>query len=199
MDESWWKTAIDVFNLLFTRKNKDLWKMLWDKVGARAWANGYIKAHLKFNLPGERPTLKDIKELRYPDAKKYFDKHGLEFVTQMTETDRNQLHSDLVEGWGLGPKAFARKYKQNYSFSPTRLTNIYRTEVHLGQTHAQMEGAVKAGMLYKTWYAMGDEARCPICGKLNGEKKPINQPYSNGEMVAHAHPRCRCVDLYTKE
>lgn len=197
-DDAWWNTATDVFGLIFWRKNKDLWQKIWEKVGARAWAAGYIKAHLQFGLPGEKPDYKDIVELRYPDAKAYFDRHGLQFIEQTTETDKNQLHKDLMEGWGLGPKAFARKYKQNYSFSPKRLMNIYRTETHMSQRNAQTDGAIKAGMKTKTWLAVGDEATCPICGKLNGEKVPINAKYSNGEFVAHGHPRCRCQELYNK-
>lgn len=198
-DTAWWETSSNLFETIFRRKNRDLWDLIWRKVAARAWAAGYIKAHLAFGLPGEKPSYEDIVELRFPDAKAYFEQHGLEFVKSMTETDKDKLRADLIEGWGMGAKAFARKYKQNYSFSPKRLTAIYRTEVHLSQRTAQNLGAMKGGMRYKTWEATGDEAMCPICGKLNHEKVPINAKYSNGMYVAHGHPRCRCVELYTNE
>lgn len=198
VDESWWARHNHAFDFLFSEKNKKLWKLVWDKIGAKAWTAGYIKAHLQFGLPGDRPSVEDVKELRFPDAKAYFVQHGLQFVTEMTETDKNRLYADLLSDFGVGEKAFARKYKNSYSFSKDRLKTIYRTEVHISQRSAQMAGAVEAGMGHKTWLATGDEAMCPICSQLKGEVRPINLPYSNGEMVAHAHPRCRCVDIFSE-
>jgi SPP1 gp7 family putative phage head morphogenesis protein len=194
--DTWWKTNESALDTVFMEKNKSLWKQVWKLIGARAFAAGYLRAHAKFGLPGKPPSMKDILELRFPDAKKFFDKQGLKFVKEMTETDKGRLHLSLSQSFGIGAKRFAEKFKDDYIFSNARLQNIYRTEAHISNRHAQTEGAKDAGMKTKTWYATGDESMCPICGKLNGQTVPIDKPYSNGEMVAHAHPRCRCQELY---
>jgi SPP1 gp7 family putative phage head morphogenesis protein len=195
-NEDWFKVNQGIFSSIFYNKNKSLWKKIWDLIGARAWTAGYIQAHVKFGLQSDKPTLADVKELRFPSARKYFEEHGMSVIKDLTETDMNRLFGALVQNYGIGEKAFARKYKESYSFAPSRLKNIYRTETHMSQRFAQTTAAKEAGLQTKTWYAVGDEATCPICGELNGETVPINQPYSNGEYVAHGHPRCRCQELY---
>lgn len=194
--DSWWRKYKKLFEDLFQKKNEKLWELIWNKVGALAWAKSYIRAHTKFGLPGKPPSYEDVKERRFPDAKTYFVDHGLQFVKEMTETDKKQLYNHLVSDFGVGEKEFARKYKDSYSFSESRLKTIYRTEIHLSQRNSQIAGAVTAGSTHKIWRAVGDEAVCPICRQFNDETRPINSPYSNGEMVAHAHPRCRCVDIF---
>jgi SPP1 gp7 family putative phage head morphogenesis protein len=195
----WWKTNTEALSFIFMDKNRYLWRKVWELVGARAFAAGYIRAHVKFGLAGKPPKYADIKNLRFPDARKYFDKRGLEFVKDLTSTDMDRLKQALKEGKGLSADAFSEKYGKDYSFSPQRLKRIYVNETHLSNRVAQVEAASTAGMETKTWSATGDESMCPICGKMNGQTRRIDKAYSNGEMVAHAHPGCRCVDLYHKK
>jgi SPP1 gp7 family putative phage head morphogenesis protein len=194
--ELWWMTNEVALRYLFSEKNKALWNKLWDIIGARAFTAGYVKSHVKFGLPGEAPKYEDIKSLRNPDAKSYFENRGLEFINDLTETDMTRLRAALASGKGLGEKKFAKIYAKDFSFSPERLKLIYTNEVHIGNRVAQTDAAMKAGKSTKTWIALGDEVTCPICGKMNGQTVSINSSYSNGEMVAHAHPRCRCIDIY---
>ena len=69
--DSWWQKYKKLFEDLFQKKNEKLWELIWNKVGALAWAKSYIRAHTKFGLPGKPPSYEDVKERRFPDAKTY--------------------------------------------------------------------------------------------------------------------------------
>lgn len=51
--------------------------------------------------------------------------------------------------------------------------------------------------LFKEWNAEGDA--CRECELMDGERVPLEQPFSNGKIPGGAHPSCRCwTDIVTR-
>jgi hypothetical protein len=179
----------DDLRLKFFANNEQLWKAVWD--------NG---ASVAYQLGGKRVA----KELGVSWAnvpfrgQEYYVSHGRALCEQLTETDLTQIRTLLEKHWGIGEKAFARQADVSGLASPARLKNIYRTEIHYSNEYAGLHQALDEGVETRSWFAMGDERMCEVCAALEAENQdvPINQPFSNGEMAAHAHPSCRCRAVY---
>ncbi len=137
-----------------------------------------------------------LRTTKYADQ--YFKEHGVEFVKQLTRTDREKLKRLLEKYWGVGEDVFAREIKNEYLFSSERAKRIYRTETHMAHEAGAYMFARGGGAKYKMWLGNQQNA-CGICSRLHGEIQPVDRPFSHGTMFAHAHPRCRCTTLYFVE
>jgi len=177
-----------------------LWDYFRESLGQAAFLLGvqdlsnaelYQKYKGLFVPPAGYDTL--LKTTRY--AEEYFNKHGLEFVRRLTETDKRKLRRLLEKNWGVGEEEFARRIKDTYLFSSERAKRIYRTETHLAHEAGSYAFASQNGARFKMWLGNQQNA-CPTCSRLNGEIVPVDKPFSFGTMYAHAHPRCRCTTLY---
>jgi hypothetical protein len=58
-----------------------------------------------------------------------------------------------------------------------------------------MDYEASQGARTKTWVVSGLDNMCLACKEMDGETVPIDEPYSNGEMVAHLHPNCQCLQI----
>ena len=121
------------------------------------------------------------------------------FAEQLTDTDLAQIRDLIEKNWGKGEKAFARDAEASGLASPARLKLIYRNEIHESNEYAGLHQALDAEMETHSWVTMGDERTCEICLEYEAENQnvPINEPFTNGEMIAKGHPvGCRCRTLY---
>lgn len=59
---------------------------------------------------------------------------------------------------------------------------------------ARAEGLLR-GEVVREWSTAEDEAVCPICGDLDGERVSLDGSYAGGIARPPAHPSCRCVEL----
>lgn len=177
-----------------------IWDYFKETIGQAAFLLGvqdlsnaelYQKYEGLFVPPAGYDTL--LKTTKYAEG--YFQKRGLEFVKQLTETDKQKLKRLLEKNWGVGEAEFSRRIKGTYLFSPERAKRIYRTETHLAHEAGAHMFAAQNGARYKMWLGNQSNA-CPTCSRLHGEIVPVDQPFSLGTMYAHAHPRCRCTTLY---
>lgn len=83
-----------------------------------------------------------------------------------------------------------------------RAQNIARTELAFaynagsyGATKdAQAQGYI--GDCVKIWLTAYDERICHICERMDGEKRNIDEKFSNGKMIPPGHPSCRCAVAY---
>jgi SPP1 gp7 family putative phage head morphogenesis protein len=64
---------------------------------------------------------------------------------------------------------------------------IARSELANAYVGAQKAAASRNGYIYGRWIATKDERTCPVCASRHGKI------YRLDEMVAPAHPRCRCA------
>jgi hypothetical protein len=42
------------------------------------------------------------------------------------------------------------------------------------------------------WNTANDDLVCAICGPLNQQERPLDEPFDGGIERPAAHPRCRC-------
>ena len=83
-----------------------------------------------------------------------------------------------------------------------RAQNIARTELAFaynagsyGATKdAQAQGYI--GDCVKIWLTAYDERVCHICERMDGEKRNIDEKFSNGKIIPPGHPSCRCAVAY---
>jgi len=64
---------------------------------------------------------------------------------------------------------------------------IARSELANAYVRAQLDSARSQGFEYVRWIAVKDEVACLVCASRHG------RVYELGQVVAPAHPRCRCV------
>lgn len=57
-------------------------------------------------------------------------------------------------------------------------------------------GNKQVGKKTKTWRTTSGKA-CKLCDSLNGEKRGIDEAYSNGSLTAHYHENCHCEDQFS--
>jgi SPP1 gp7 family putative phage head morphogenesis protein len=76
----------------------------------------------------------------------------------------------------------------------TELAAAYN-QGHYGATKdAQAKGYI--GDCKKVWLTADDETVCPICGKVEGEERNMDDMFSINVLLPPAHPGCRCAVAY---
>lgn len=76
----------------------------------------------------------------------------------------------------------------------TELAKAYNAGGYGAVKAMQMGGYI--GVVDKVWITAGDERICGICGGIDGDRVPLNKPFSIGVMLPPAHPNCRCAVAY---
>lgn len=75
----------------------------------------------------------------------------------------------------------------DFDVSYRRADTVVKTEMAHIQTQAAQQRYKDYGITEVEVLVDADERTCDVCGKLEGERYPIN-----GKMPVPAHPRCRC-------
>ena len=167
------------------RKNAMVWALLSDE----------IQEKVKEDIAEATP-----KKTANEYAREYINERGMQFVTQMTDTDKAQLREIFLDNWG-SPKKIAQKIDESYNVSKDRLARIYRTEMGMAKKTGKFLDAQDANMEVRDWTPIGDERTCEVCMELAAQNQgvPMDEPYTTGEMVAVGHPGgCRCIDVFRK-
>lgn len=181
--EMLWPDVAKRLKVGLNKKNAKVWRAIWDAFGEESYLAGFGG-----QIPAATAT-----EL----AMQYFKSHGLELVKNLTETDLDSIKSALIENWGVGKEQFARIMKDEYIASESRLERIYISETHVANRVGQKDYQEEVGSRTKTWIATGiDGVCCDECMDMHNETVEINELYSNGSDVAHAHPNCMCTDAF---
>ncbi len=76
----------------------------------------------------------------------------------------------------------------------TELAFAYNAGAYGATKDAQAQGYI--GGCVKVWLTAYDERVCPRCSKMDGEKRNMDEPFSNGKMFPPGHPSCRCAVAY---
>ena len=167
------------------RKNAMVWALLSDE----------IQEKVKEDITEATP-----KKTANEYAREYINERGMQFVTQMTDTDKAQLREIFLDNWG-SPKKIAQEIDESYNVSKDRLARIYRTEMGMAKKTGKFLDAQDANMEVRDWTPIGDERTCEVCMELAAQNQgvPMDEPYTTGEMVAVGHPGgCRCIDTFRK-
>jgi len=133
--------------------------------------------------------------------KGYYDEHGLEFVKQMTQTDKNKLKSFIWANAGNNERPFAKlvlkepNLRYITDLNEVRLRNIKRTEIHRCTSYGSWKFAEYNDFKKKEWRTAGDHRVRPSHRAINGETAPISDAFSNGYMFPQ-EIGCRCFLIY---
>lgn len=141
-------------------------------------------------------------------------KFGLQRVIESVDADNYHEQLDrLIEAFGnqtikqiesLGEITELTTEERLDISQAIRETNNYRvnrwatSEEHraeeLGNLLAAEEVTVESDLVpMKVWHIReGADNVCADCNAINSEKVPVDQPFSNGDMVPHYHPNCHC-------
>ncbi|MDD3040769.1 ADP-ribosyltransferase [Bacteroides sp.] len=201
-----WEEFDDELRPKLAKKNWALWAAIFSPVILPGIVKGMRseptvpqpKVIIKGRQQEVVPPVEPRKIVNY--CSKYFQNHGLSLCKSLTETDLSRLKDDLKQNWDKGPDAFAEAFKKSYPVSKSRLEMIYKNERHQAEYSGVLERAKNADHSYKRWETIGDERTCDICLAMDGEIVPINEKFSNGQMIPSAHVNCRCsMTSYSEE
>jgi len=162
-------------------KNADVWQQVWTKT-ARPAAIKSLKA------AGLGLSDKEIAAL----ADEYGQSRRPEFIRLTTKTDINRLKQLVTTP---SKEDLEERIKNAGISRASRKALMEAEEVGRASKELLLMGYREAGYQTKTWSAKGAKA-CEKCVSMSGETVAINRPYSNGSMIAHAHPHCQCRDEY---
>ena len=111
-----------------------------------------------------------------------------------TTMDRIQTQIDAAMALNDDRDMFAFRLDRVLG-SPYRGRFIAQQEGMQAYLDAQANVAQEGNMKFKTW--VGPQATDDICGGVDGETVPIDQPFSNGLMAPLAHFGCLCSVEYS--
>lgn len=132
-------------------------------------------------------------------TRQYFEQRGLQFVKDLTTTDRIKLKAMLFSHFGDREEKFAKFVKENSYLCDgnfARLKLIKRTETHTATEGGAFLTAYNAGAQYKEWHTAGDNRVRERHRQLEGNIRHITQPFDNGLLVP-GEPNCRCFIVYS--
>jgi hypothetical protein len=170
-------------------KNENIGQIVLNEYSLREFKAGAREVAKQLNIPFSKYDWNE-------GAQEHFEKHGLQLIKNLSQTDLDSLRDRIQYDFALNPKDFAKKYAESYSCSPARLERIKRTETH---TESQAGGHNFAGLAeceYKQWM-------CHHRGKWPRqthravwyEVVAYDKPFSNALMWP-SEPNCRCYLLY---
>lgn len=116
------------------------------------------------------------------------------FSKSINDTTFKLLKKEFTRSQDLGEgrKELIKRIEGVYSdYSKNRAKMIARTEVHAAVQSSTLEGYYQAGMTIKIWVAVMDEDTRDEHAEMDGEERPINMPFSNGEQFPSSI-NCRC-------
>jgi HK97 family phage portal protein len=144
-------------------------------------------------------------DLLQPGLLKFVEEHAAELVTQVTGTTKEALRAALAEGLVEGESipALAARIREAAAFNRDRATLIARTETVASTNGAQLRAvtgwvAGASSRVTKRWLSAGDARVRPAHRALNGEKRSIDEAFSNG-LQHPGEPNCRCTLVYEME
>lgn len=190
------KIGLDANGKLFNRilkaateKNESISKIVLDEYSLREFKAGAREVAKQLNIPFSKYDWND-------GAQEHFEKHGLQLVTNLSQTDIDSLRERIQYDFNLNPKDFAKKYAESYSCSPVRLERIKRTEAHTESQAGGHNFAELAEAEFKQWMCH-PRAIWPrrTHRAIWYQIRKLGELFSNGQEWP-SDPNCRCYLLY---
>ena len=94
-------------------KNENISQIVLNEYSLREFKAGAREVAKQLNLPYSQFDWNE-------QAQKHFEEHGLQLVTQMSQTDLDSLRDRIQYDFALNPRDFAKKFAESYSCSPKR-------------------------------------------------------------------------------
>ncbi|MCK9355686.1 MAG: phage portal protein [Dehalococcoidia bacterium] len=153
-----------------------------------------------------------------PNILRFLSKYVAEQITAVFDSTKREVRKIVAAGLQENvptddiARSLKGKYREWYgesgvAFDTSRAFTIARTEVHSLAGFAQHEAAAQSGvLLFKEWVSSLDARTRDSHAAMNGEVRPMDEPYSNG-LMAPGDPdgdageiiNCRCNEIYHTE
>jgi len=173
-------------------KNEAVWDVAYRAFSSPALDRGIARVAKDLNL-GTAPLTWHSQTTR-----QYFEDRSLQFVKDLSTTDKIRLRGYLFSHFGDHEKAFA-KFVSERSYicdgNLARLRMIKRTETHTATEGGSFRYAYNAGARFKQWWTVGDNRVRESHRRLHGEIRAIDDPFDNG-LLLPGEVNCRCWVAY---
>jgi len=102
------------------------------------------------------------------------------------------------------PKKSVKAFQKDVRATPEfRAELIAKTELVRSYNAGTLQMLKQSGVKVKEWFTARDERVCPICAPMNGQLRPVDEPFegkdTKGRILKVMHPtihvRCRCTML----
>lgn len=145
----------------------------------------------------KRLGIDDFNPVMTPKLLDEIENHAKEYVKslsgQIAEATAKEINKASANGLSTGEViAILASMKKSEEWRANR-TGI--TEQHFAEESAVLESAkqlekASSKVIYKIWNI--HQGACYRCIPLAGERRLLDEPFSNGEMSPRVHPNCRC-------
>jgi len=155
-----------------------------------------------------KPTeLKWVFDPFKPSARRWIGNHTAMSIKTILDTNKADVKAIVMRGFDENQTTsqIAKQIRQFYTDqSPYKAMRVARTEVGAAAGFGQREAALQSGVVktHRFLSSRDDRVRDSHIA-LDGEEKPIDEPYSNGQMFPgdpSVDPsdfvNCRCVETY---
>lgn len=142
------------------------------------------------------------------DAVAWAKQHAAELVTQLAETTREKIQSDLVNAIesGMSVDDIASSLASTYGFSDDRAHLIAQTERAFADVAGNRKAYAASGVVGSIEWSCanggdgveGSDSPCPECEENDGQSVPLGkdgeatEPFPSGATTVPAHPGCFC-------
>lgn len=131
-----------------------------------------------------------------PDVVEYLDNSSATLVTNVLETTRNRIRTDLSAGVQQGESRdeIAGRLKNTMNDVPAwRARLIAQTEVIRAHSQGALQSYRASGVVQGKRWVDGQPEACPTCQELNDEVVGLDELFSDGSDSPPSHPGCRCT------
>jgi len=138
----------------------------------------------------------DMLSLVNENAVEYAKERAAELVTNISESTREMLRSDIEDAMqeGMSNGDLADLLADNYGFSDDRAEMIARTETAYADVQGNLKAYEASGVVAQKRWITG-EGCCPKCDELDGKVIDLDESFdADGEEIDGPpfHPNCRC-------
>lgn len=205
------KRAKDAYVAASEKKNSRIWAILAAGLTGAALNSGVRQVRQDYpkqvaayeknaeEQPKKYPAPRTVKEI----ADTYMKEHGGELIKNMSRRDQKALVAHIWSNADKNERPLAKQIKNEPHLKTIldtgnhRTATIIRTERHRAINYAATTHATECGAKTKTRSEKQDMRTRPSHRALRGEKKPIDEPYSNGEMYCGERDiNCRGSQLF---
>lgn len=129
-------------------------------------------------------------------AVEYAKQRSAELVTNISESTRGMLRSDIADAMESGDRNtdLAATLADNYAFSPERAMMIARTEAAYADVQGNLDAYQISGVVESKEWITGAGC-CDLCDELDGDVIPLDDTFSTEDGPISGppyHPNCRC-------
>lgn len=175
------KRDMDRYKAASQEKNSRVWGIVKALIVGQAIQAGISQLKQAYPRKVGKPSAQDY-------MNRYIKEHGGEFIKGMSRTDQQKLVGFIWYNADKNERPLAKDLK-NLPWTRSlldsgnhRAATIIRTEKHRATSYGTHNAAKDSKAKFHVRHEAGDKRTRPSHRAIMGERKPIDEPYSNSEM-----------------